>query len=61
MLRKYKPDAQAREYFRGFPDPSLARRACIATLRIFQFSRVLSCKTRNPNLNAQHQKAQASE
>ncbi len=21
----YKPDAQAREYFRGFPDPSLAR------------------------------------
>ncbi len=55
MLRKYQPDAQAREYFREFPDPSLARRACIATLRIFQFPRVLSCKTRNPNLNAQHQ------
>ncbi len=33
MLHKYKPDAQAREYFQGVPDPSLARRACIEPLR----------------------------
>jgi hypothetical protein len=55
MLRRYKPDAQAREYFRGFPDSSLARRACISTLHIFQFSLVLLSRTRNSILNAQHQ------
>ena len=32
MLRKYKPDAQARVDFRGFPAPSLARRACICVI-----------------------------
>jgi hypothetical protein len=36
-LHEYKPEAQASGYFRGFPDPSLARRACIGTLRFFNF------------------------
>ncbi len=35
--QQYKPEAQASGYFQGFPGPSLARRACIGTLRFFNF------------------------
>ena len=31
QFHKYKPEAQASGYFRGFPDSSLALRACIAS------------------------------
>ncbi len=56
-LQKYKPEAQASGYFRGFRHLSLARRAGIETLRDLGITRVLQSRVENSLSNVQLQKA----
>jgi iron(III) transport system substrate-binding protein len=53
---KYKPEAQASGSLRTDPNPSLARRACIKTLRTSKWTSVLSRENRHFGSNVQLQK-----